>query len=160
MFEIEIEDETAMLRFGAQLADALGGRGAVLISGDLGAGKTTLCRGLLRQMGHEGSVKSPTFTLVEPYEIEGVCVYHFDLYRLSHPDELDYVGIDEYFTNETLCLVEWPEKAEGSLPSATAIPSTLDSMDFQVDATCSLAPGSTPWFHSATSRPLWMMAIR
>jgi tRNA threonylcarbamoyladenosine biosynthesis protein TsaE len=117
MFEIEIEDETAMLRFGAQLADALGGRGAVLISGDLGAGKTTLCRGLLRQMGHEGSVKSPTFTLVEPYEIEGVCVYHFDLYRLSHPDELDYVGIDEYFSNETLCLVEWPEKAEGSLPS-------------------------------------------
>jgi len=117
MFEIEIEDETAMLRFGAQLADALGGRGAVLISGDLGAGKTTLCRGLLRQMGHEGSVKSPTFTLVEPYEIEGVCVYHFDLYRLSHPDELDYVGIDEYFSNETLCLVEWPEKADGSLPS-------------------------------------------
>lgn len=117
MFEIEVEDETAMLRFGAQLADALGGRGAVLISGDLGAGKTTLCRGLLRQMGHEGSVKSPTFTLVEPYEIEGVCVYHFDLYRLSHPDELDYVGIDEYFSNETLCLVEWPEKAEGSLPS-------------------------------------------
>jgi len=117
MFDIEIEDETAMLRFGAQLADALGGRGAVLISGDLGAGKTTLCRGLLRQMGHEGSVKSPTFTLVEPYEIEGVCVYHFDLYRLSHPDELDYVGIDEYFSNETLCLVEWPEKAEGSLPS-------------------------------------------
>ena len=117
MFEIEIEDETAMLRFGAQLADALGGRGAVLISGDLGAGKTTLCRGLLRQMGHEGSVKSPTFTLVEPYEIEGVRVYHFDLYRLSHPDELDYVGIDEYFSNETLCLVEWPEKAEGSLPS-------------------------------------------
>ena len=117
MFEIEIEDETAMLRFGAQLADALGGRGAVLISGDLGAGKTTLCRGLLRQMGHEGSVKSPTFTLVEPYEIEGVCVYHFDLYRLSHPDELDYVGIDEYFSDETLCLVEWPEKAEGSLPA-------------------------------------------
>ncbi len=117
MFEIEIEDETAMLRFGAQLADALEGRGAVLISGDLGAGKTTLCRGLLRQMGHEGSVKSPTFTLVEPYEIEGVCVYHFDLYRLGHPDELDYVGIDEYFSNETLCLVEWPEKAEGSLPS-------------------------------------------
>ena len=117
MFEIEIEDETAMLRFGAQLADALGGRGAVLISGDLGAGKTTLCRGLLRQMGHEGSVKSPTFTLVEPYEIEGVCVYHFDLYRLSHPDELDYVGIDEYFSSEALCLVEWPEKAEGSLPS-------------------------------------------
>ena len=117
MFDIEIEDEAAMLRFGAQLADALGGRGAVLISGDLGAGKTTLCRGLLRQMGHEGSVKSPTFTLVEPYEIEGVCVYHFDLYRLSHPDELDYVGIDEYFSSEALCLVEWPEKAEGSLPS-------------------------------------------
>jgi len=117
MFEIEIEDEAAMLRFGAQLADATDGRGAVLISGDLGAGKTTLCRGLLHHMGHEGSVKSPTFTLVEPYEINGVCVYHFDLYRLSHPDELDYVGIDEYFSDDTLCLVEWPEKADGSLPS-------------------------------------------
>ena len=111
MIEIEIPDEAAMLQLGVRLADALNGRGAVLISGDLGAGKTTLCRGLLHAMGHEGSVKSPTFTLVEPYEIGDVSVYHFDLYRLAHPDELDYVGVDEYFNENALFLVESPEKA-------------------------------------------------
>ena len=114
---IEIENENAMLAFGADLGDLLAGHGAGLISGDLGAGKTTLCRGLLHRMGHEGAVKSPTFTLVEPYEVNGRQVYHFDLYRLSHPDELDYIGIEEYFDGDALCLIEWPEKAAGSLPA-------------------------------------------
>lgn len=105
-----------MLKFGAALAGALEGRGAVHIRGTLGAGKTTLCRGILRAMGHDGAVKSPTFTLVEPYELENAQVFHFDLYRLASPDELDYIGVDEYFEKKNLCLIEWPEKAEGFLP--------------------------------------------
>ena len=105
-----------MLALGRHLAELLQGSGAVFISGSLGAGKTTLCRGLLHAMGHTGAVKSPTFTLVEPYEIQGAQVFHFDLYRLSHPGELDYIGIEEYFSGKGLCLVEWPEKAAGSLP--------------------------------------------
>ena len=105
-----------MLALGRHLAELLQGSGAVFISGSLGAGKTTLCRGLLHAMGHTGAVKSPTFTLVEPYEIQGVEVSHFDLYRLSDPGELDYIGIEEYFSGKGLCLVEWPEKAAGNLP--------------------------------------------
>ena len=105
-----------MLTLGGHLADLLKGSGAVFISGDFGAGKTTLCRGMLHAMGHIGTVKSPTFTLVEPYEIQGIEVSHFDLYRLSDRGELDYIGIDEYFAREGVCLVEWPEKAGGQLP--------------------------------------------
>ncbi len=113
--------EEDMIRLGRRLSVSLAGHGAVHISGDLGAGKTTLCRGILRAMGHSGAVKSPTFTLVEPYEVnhqgEKVDVYHFDLYRLSDPGELDYVGVDEYFRSDSLCLIEWPEKASGFLPT-------------------------------------------
>ncbi|MBT7371791.1 MAG: tRNA (adenosine(37)-N6)-threonylcarbamoyltransferase complex ATPase subunit type 1 TsaE, partial [Gammaproteobacteria bacterium] len=113
MITIHIEDETGMLKLGGELAHQLDGEGSVLIKGDLGAGKTTLCRGLIHAMGHEGAVKSPTFTLVEPYRIGKRDIFHFDLYRLSHPDELEYIGIDEYFGENRLCLVEWPEKAAG-----------------------------------------------
>ncbi|MBT4494019.1 MAG: tRNA (adenosine(37)-N6)-threonylcarbamoyltransferase complex ATPase subunit type 1 TsaE [Gammaproteobacteria bacterium] len=116
MITIHIEDETGMLKLGGELAHQLDGEGSVLIKGDLGAGKTTLCRGLIHAMGHEGAVKSPTFTLVEPYRIGKRDIFHFDLYRLSHPDELEYIGIDEYFGENRLCLVEWPEKAAGHLP--------------------------------------------
>jgi tRNA threonylcarbamoyladenosine biosynthesis protein TsaE len=113
--------EEEMIEIGSFLSEALNGHGAIHISGDLGAGKTTLCRGILRAMGHEGAVKSPTFTLVEPYQItwrgKAVDVFHFDLYRLSDPGELDYVGVDEYFRPDSLCLIEWPEKASGCLPT-------------------------------------------
>ena len=105
-----------MLGLGAMLACFLRGEGVIHLSGGLGAGKTTLCRGILRAMGHLGAVKSPTFTLVEPYQISGSEVYHFDLYRLTDPSELDYIGIDEYFGKNKLCLIEWPEKAIGYLP--------------------------------------------
>lgn len=116
MIRLEIDSEEKMLELGARLAALLAGEGVVHLCGDLGAGKTTLCRGILRAMGHSGAVKSPTFTLVEPYQFEACEVFHFDLYRLSDPAELDYVGIEEYFGKNRLCLVEWPEKAMGSLP--------------------------------------------
>jgi tRNA threonylcarbamoyladenosine biosynthesis protein TsaE len=86
------------------------------LRGPLGAGKTTFVRGLLRGLGHEGTVRSPTFTLVEPYVLSGMTLLHLDLYRLADPDELDYLGLHDYGDDSVLWLVEWPERGAGWLP--------------------------------------------
>jgi tRNA threonylcarbamoyladenosine biosynthesis protein TsaE len=113
---ITLPDEDATLGFGRHLSSFLKAGGMVCLEGDLGAGKTTLCRGILKGLGFIGHVRSPTFTLVEPYEIGCLQIFHIDLYRLADAQELEYLGIDDYFSKGSLSLVEWPENGMGCLP--------------------------------------------
>lgn len=123
-----LADEDATVEMGRLLAlatsepapDGTGDRvckgGRLFLSGELGVGKTTLTRGLLRGYGHKGAVKSPTYTLVEPYEEPRYSIYHFDLYRINTPEEVEFLGVLEYFEETNLCVVEWAEKGVGFLP--------------------------------------------
>jgi tRNA threonylcarbamoyladenosine biosynthesis protein TsaE len=120
MTEYVVRGADEMREFGARLARALLTAPAhesllVTLSGDLGAGKTTLVSGLLAELGHAGPVRSPTYTLLEPYRLQGRDITHCDLYRLRHPDELDDLGLRDLRLAGSVLLVEWPEKAEGRL---------------------------------------------
>ncbi|WP_153144774.1 tRNA (adenosine(37)-N6)-threonylcarbamoyltransferase complex ATPase subunit type 1 TsaE [Dechloromonas sp. H13] len=112
-----LPDEAATQRLGQALAPALRPGLVIFLEGDLGAGKTTLVRALIRALGHAGPVKSPTYSLVEVYVISSLYLYHFDFYRFESPEEFLDAGFDEYFNDASVCLVEWPERAQGCVPS-------------------------------------------
>lgn len=126
--------ESDTLAFGAALARALRPGLVLYLQGDLGAGKTTLARGVLRGLGYTGKVKSPSYTLLEPYTFSRIYLYHFDFYRFTNPRELEEAGLRDYFNSESVCLVEWPEKAAGVIPAADiSIAMTVSGSGRQLD---------------------------
>jgi len=114
----QLATESDTMALGTRLASALAPGMVVYLRGELGAGKTTLARGILRGLGYAGKVKSPTYALVEVYEVSRLYLYHFDFYRLDDPLGWIDAGLREHFSADTVCLVEWPEKAGGTLPPA------------------------------------------
>jgi len=116
-----LADEPATAAFGALLAPLLRPGMVIYLDGDLGAGKTALVRSMLRALGHAGPVKSPTYSLVEVYVISSLYWYHFDFYRFNQPEEFIDAGLGEYFRSDSVCLVEWPEKAASCVPPADLI---------------------------------------
>ena len=136
----------------AQETESLGARlgrvvtaGIIYLNGDLGAGKTTLARGLLRGLGHTGKVRSPTYTLVEPYELESRRVYHLDLYRLADAEELEWLGLRDMLADPALLLVEWPERGSGYLPPADLTIHLDFSGDGRVASLVAATPAGQHW---------------
>jgi tRNA threonylcarbamoyladenosine biosynthesis protein TsaE len=123
---LNIKTACAMQNFGKKLALACDAGTIIFLQGDLGVGKTTLIRGFLRGLDYHAPVRSPTFTLLEPYVASGKQIFHFDLYRLADPEELEFIGIRDYFNDQAICLIEWPEKGKGRL----ADPDLLIEIDF------------------------------
>ena len=121
LITVNLDGEQAMVNYGHVIATAIAQANApllILLNGDLGAGKTTISRGILQSLGYCGAVKSPTYTLVEPYDLEIGKVFHFDLYRLIDPEELEHIGFSDYLSQANLCIIEWPENGGSYIPQA------------------------------------------
>jgi len=119
MIEEILNSSEQMIAFGVELSKSIKAGDVIYLIGDLGAGKTTLTKGILKGLGYSGNIKSPTYTLVESYPFNNLQVHHFDLYRISDPEELEWIGIRDYFNDESITLIEWPEKGDGFIPEAS-----------------------------------------
>ena len=119
MIDQLVTNEQSMESLGRNYADLMRGGDIIYLEGELGAGKTTFVRGFLRGLGHQGGVTSPTYTLIEPYSFESFSVYHLDLYRLESAEELETLGLRDMINDESILLVEWPDRGLGVLPPAT-----------------------------------------
>ncbi|NEV60926.1 tRNA (adenosine(37)-N6)-threonylcarbamoyltransferase complex ATPase subunit type 1 TsaE [Thiorhodococcus minor] len=151
--EVQLDRPEAQERFGAALARAVQPPCVIYLVGDLGAGKTTLARGMLRGLGHVGAVRSPTYTLIEPYALSPsmgsqVSLYHLDLYRLGDPEELDYLGLRDLMRQDALWVVEWPERGEGFLPQ----PDLLIEIKYQAGGRALSVTALTAWGRAALAR--------
>ncbi|MEZ5672851.1 MAG: tRNA (adenosine(37)-N6)-threonylcarbamoyltransferase complex ATPase subunit type 1 TsaE, partial [Thiotrichaceae bacterium] len=113
---LQIDSAAAMETLGNDFAQVCRPSIVIYLQGELGSGKTTLARGFLHGLGHIGKVKSPTYTLVESYDLANCMVYHFDLYRLTDPEELDYLGVRDYLEHQVICLIEWAARGQGYIP--------------------------------------------
>lgn len=141
--QLPIDNEQQTFALASILAEAIARYSQfplmVFLRGDLGAGKTTFCRSFIRYFGYNGNVKSPTYTLVEPYELERCQIYHFDLYRLADPEELAFMGIRDYTEGQSICLVEWPDNGGDYLASPdlsismTHVNDTLEGRQFVIE---------------------------
>lgn len=130
---MHLEDESATKAFGMRVAKLCEPPLIIYLSGELGAGKTTFARGFLRAFGYKGNVKSPTFSLVESYQFNHVRVYHFDLYRLNDPSELEFIGIRDLSAEpDAICLIEWPERGGDAAPNADLVFNFEHSNDHRV----------------------------
>ena len=118
VLNLSLDTEEDTHQFGALLGKNLNAPLVCYLRGDLGVGKTRLVRAVIQSLGYDGNVKSPTYTLVEPYHLQGVNIYHFDLYRISDPEELDFLGIRDYFDHQSISFIEWPDKGKGWLNAA------------------------------------------
>jgi tRNA threonylcarbamoyladenosine biosynthesis protein TsaE len=148
--EFNLPDPAATERLGAALAPGVGPGRVLHLKGDLGAGKTTLVRGLLRALGYAGRVRSPSYTLVEPYELSSLNLYHFDFYRFKDRSEWLSSGFREYFSPASACIVEWPERAAPHLPA----PDVEVTLEFAAEARRARLEARTPAGRS------WLSSLR
>lgn len=140
MLRLVARSEQEQEQIGSTLAGQLPASCLIFLEGDLGTGKTTFARGVLRGLGYAGAVKSPTYTLIEPYEINGRWCYHLDLYRLADPDELEFLGIRDLLQGDALLLVEWPEQGGDALPT----PDLLVAISYTEAGRLLVLEGKTP----------------